>query len=172
MGEEERLLYKVTTLKRQVKQLTKIKKKKKKIYLVIDGPNILRKDLPTSLSLIKSVLDDLGDLRVGVVILNRNAPEKLIEAVTNHGFKAVVSPGDPMVTLTITAMELIHDSKADIFALATRKADFLPLIIKAKEKGLETIIIGAEPGFSVALQNAADYSINLSRVGEKGNENS
>ncbi|RKX45595.1 MAG: NYN domain-containing protein, partial [Thermotogae bacterium] len=51
----------------------------------------------------------------------------------------------------------------DIIALATRNAEFLPIILKAKEKGKETAIIGIEPGFSAALKHAADYVITLKR---------
>lgn len=160
------MLNKVSSLKQQVKKLAKRKRKEKNVYLIIDGPNILRKDLPVSLSTIKSVLSEIGNLKVGTVILNKNAPEKLIEAVTNHGFQAVISPGDTTVTFSITAMEFISNLKTDILALATRNANFLPLILKAKEKGLETIVIGADPGFSVALQNAADYVINLGSFDE------
>jgi uncharacterized protein (TIGR00288 family) len=43
----------------------------------------------------------------------------------------------------------------------TRDADFLPIINKAKENGKETIVIGAEPGFSAALQNSSDSAIVL-----------
>jgi uncharacterized protein (TIGR00288 family) len=43
----------------------------------------------------------------------------------------------------------------------TRDADFLPIVNKAKENGKETIVIGAEPGFSAALQNSADDAIIL-----------
>jgi len=43
----------------------------------------------------------------------------------------------------------------------TRDADFLPIINKAKENGKDTLVIGAEPGFSAALQNSADHAIIL-----------
>ena len=63
--------------------------------------------------------------------------------------------------IAIEAMELIYNSDVDVIALATRDADFLPIIQEAKRKGKETIVIGTEPGFSVALQNAADYVIKM-----------
>jgi len=61
----------------------------------------------------------------------------------------------------VEAMELIYNPNIDIIALMTRDADFLPIINKAKENGKETIVIGAEPGFSAALQNSADRAIIL-----------
>ncbi len=70
--------------------------------------------------------------------------------------------------MSVEAMELIYNPNIDIVALMTRDADFLPIINKAKENGKETIVIGAEPGFSVALQNSADSAIVLNP--EKNNK--
>jgi uncharacterized protein (TIGR00288 family) len=44
-----------------------------------------------------------------------------------------------------------------VIAIATRDADFLPLVQKAKEYGKKVVVLGSEPGFSSSLQNAADY---------------
>ena len=65
--------------------------------------------------------------------------------------------------LAVEAMREIYNQNIDIIALATRNAEFLPIILKAKEKGKETAIIGIEPGFSAALKHAADYVIALER---------
>jgi uncharacterized protein (TIGR00288 family) len=54
-------------------------------------------------------------------------------------------------------MEAISNPEIDIIALATRDADFLALIQKAKEKGKLVVLIGAKPGLAVSLQHAADY---------------
>jgi len=35
------------------------------------------------------------------------------------------------------------------------------MLRKAKEQGLETVAIGFDPGFSIALQNTADYVFKL-----------
>jgi len=58
-------------------------------------------------------------------------------------------------------MELIYNPVIDTIAIVTRDADFKPLLTKANEHGKETIIFGAEPGFSTALKNSADYVIIL-----------
>ena len=132
------------------KSIGKIAKKKKKagrkIGLIIDGPNILRKE----------------------VILNQYASQGLIEAISNQGFEVIVVAGDTDVMMGIVAMEIIYNDNINTVALATRDADFLPIINKAKEYGKETIIIGMDPGFSTALQNAADYVIKMG--GEENEE--
>ncbi|MCK4927941.1 MAG: NYN domain-containing protein, partial [Candidatus Aenigmarchaeota archaeon] len=55
----------------------------------------------------------------------------------------------------------------DIIALATRDADFLPVVQLAKKMGKKVIIIGIEPGFSKALQHAADNVIILQTKKER-----
>jgi len=141
-------------------------RKGKRIALLIDGPNILRKELGIKLGDIVEVLEGLGDVRVAKVILNQYAPQGLIEAVSNQGFEAVVVSGETGVKLAVEAMREIYNANIDVIAIATRNAEFLPVILKAKEKGKETVVIGAEPGFSVALKHAADYTIVLPRRGD------
>jgi uncharacterized protein (TIGR00288 family) len=133
----------------------------KNIGLLVDGPNMLRKEFNLDLESVKEILDELGKMRVGKVLLNQYASDKLIEAIVNQGFTPIVVAGDTDVHLAMEAMELIYNPNIDIIALMTRNADFLPLINKTKENGKETIVIGAEPGFSVALQNSTDNSITL-----------
>jgi len=133
----------------------------KSIGLIIDGPNILRKEFGIKLEDIVEALERIGKIRVAKVVLNQYAPQGLIEAVVNQGLEPIIVAGDTDVRIAIEAMELIYNSDVEVIALATRDADFLPIINEAKRKGKETIVIGAEPGFSVALQNAADYVIRM-----------
>jgi len=138
----------------------------KRIALLIDGPNILRKEFGIKLEDIVEALEGLGDLRVARVILNQYAPQGLIEAVSNQGFDAIVVSGETGVKLAVEAMREIYNPNIDAIAIATRNAEFLPVILKAKEKGKETIVLGIEPGFSAALKHAADYTIILNPKGD------
>ncbi|HHN82156.1 MAG TPA: TIGR00288 family NYN domain-containing protein [Methanomicrobia archaeon] len=139
----------------------KEKKEEKKIGLLVDGPNILRREFAIDLEDIRRILDDLGDIRIAKVFLNQFASQGLIEAISNQGFDVIIVTGDTDVRIGVDAMEVIFMDSINTVALATRDADFLPILIKAKEHGKETIVIGADPGFSVALQNAADYVIKM-----------
>jgi uncharacterized protein (TIGR00288 family) len=141
-----------------------IKKKssnQKNIGLLVDGPNMLRKEFNLDLESIREMMTEHGKMRVGKVLLNQYASDKLIEAIVNQGFTPIVVAGDTDVHLAMEAMELIYNPNIDILALMTRNADFLPLLNKTKENGKETIVIGAEPGFSIALQNTTDSSITI-----------
>ncbi len=137
------------------------KEKVRKIGLLVDGPNMLRKEFSIDLEEIREILKEYGSIKVGKVFLNQYASEKLVEAIENQGFEAVISSGDVDVRLAIEATELIFNPNIDTIALVTRDADFKPILSKAMQHGKETIIFGAEPGFSIALKNSADYVITL-----------
>jgi len=143
----------------------------KNIGLLVDGPNMLRKEFSLNLDLVRQIISEYGDMRVGKVLLNQYASDKLIEAIVNQGFTPVVVAGDTDVYMAVEAMELIYNPNIDVIALMTRDADFLPIINKAKENGKETIVIGAEPGFSAALQNSSDHAIILKAENNKSKQN-
>lgn len=136
-------------------------KNKKAIGLLIDGPNMLRKEFCLDLDVIKKSLEDIGSLKVAKALLNQYATDKLIEAIVNQGFSPMMVAGEVDVQLAIEAYELIYNPTIEIIALMTRNAEFLPIINLAKENGKKTIVIGAEPGFSIALKNAADITLVL-----------
>ncbi len=138
---------------------------RRKIGLLVDGPNMLRKEFQIDLEEIRDMLKDYGDIKSGMVFLNQYASEKLVEAVENQGFEPVICTSDVDVRLAVEGMEMIYSPVIDTIAFVTRDADFKPVLLKAREKGKETIIFGAEPGLSVALKNSADYVIVL-RDGE------
>ena len=57
-------------------------------------------------------------------------------------------------------MKAIGNShKPKVIVIASRHARIAPILHKIKEKGISTVVIGFEPGFSIALQKAADSSI-------------
>ena len=133
------------------------------IALFIDGPNMLRKEFSIDLRELKKRVSRYGRLVLAKVFINQFAPEKLIEAIINEGFEPKVvlaaredEGKDVDVALAVEAMEAILTKDIQIIALATRDADFLPLIQKAKEYGKKVIVFGAEPGFSSSLKNSAD----------------
>ncbi|HJH32152.1 MAG TPA: TIGR00288 family NYN domain-containing protein [Methanosarcinaceae archaeon] len=135
---------------------------RRSIGLLVDGPNVLRKEFNVDLEEIGDVLKEYGNVKVGRVFLNQYASDKLVEAVENNGLEPIICSSDVDVRLAVEGMELVFNPNIDTIALVTRDADFKPLLNKANEHGKETIIFGVEPGFSTALKNTADYVILLS----------
>jgi uncharacterized protein (TIGR00288 family) len=144
----------IDKLKSFVKQ-----REEKNIALLVDGPNVIRKDVNVDLEGVKKKVEKYGKIKICKVFLDQYASDKLIEAVTNQGYEPVITTGDVDVTMAVYAVEQVFNPNIQIIALMTRDIDFRPVIVKAKEKGKETIVIGADPGFSVALKKTADIVI-------------
>jgi len=140
--------------------------KRKRVGILVDGPNILRKEFHINLNEVKDKLKKYGTIKVGKVFLDQYAPDKLIEAVTNQGFEPVITSTDVDVAMAVEALELVYNPAIDTIALMTRDADFQPVLMKAKARGKETVVIGVEPGFSTALRNTADEVIIVDSVGD------
>jgi uncharacterized protein (TIGR00288 family) len=134
-------------------------KDRKGIALLVDGPNMLRKEFQIDLEVVRDILKRYGDIKVGKVFLNQYASDKLVEAIENQGFEPIIGSGDVDVRLAVDAMELVFNEHINTIAIVTRDADFKPVLSKASMYGKETIVFGAEPGLSIALKNVADYVI-------------
>ncbi len=138
-----------------------------RVAVFVDGPNMLRKEFSVDLRELKERAEKYGRMVIGKVFVNQFAPEKLVEAIINEGFESVMVLGerneekgesaDVDVSMTVAAMEAVILKDIDVVGVATRDADFLPLIQKAKEYGKTVVVFGLEPGFSTSLQNACDY---------------
>lgn len=133
----------------------------RRIGLVIDGPNMLRKEFSINLYEIRDILLNYGDIKVAKVFLNQYAGVKLVEAVEAQGFDPVITSGDVSVKMAVESMEMVYNDAIDTIALVTRDADFKSVLNKAMEAGKETIIIGIQPGFSTALKNHSDIAVIL-----------
>jgi uncharacterized protein (TIGR00288 family) len=136
-------------------------KRRKNIALFVDGPNIIRKEFGINLDELRSLLDKHGRIVIGKVFLNQYASEKLIEAIANQGFEPAIflageEESDVDVALAVSVVKAAYNEKVDVIAIASRDSDYLPAIQVAKERGKKVIVIGINPGFSKALQNAAD----------------
>jgi uncharacterized protein (TIGR00288 family) len=137
------------------------KKKQKNLAVFIDGPNILRKELSIDLNDIKKALKPYGKLRIAKVFLNQFASNKLVEAVANQGFEAIMTVGDIDVAMAVEATESIFNKNVQAIVFVSRDSDFLPAVVKAKRYGKETIVVLAEQSSAAALKNTADEVIVL-----------
>ena len=131
----------------------------KNIAILIDGPNVIRKDVRLDLVQVKREVEKHGTIKVAKIFLDQYASDKLIEAMTNQGFEPIITTGDVDVSMAVEAVVQSFNPAIGTIALLTRDIDFRPVLVQAKELGKKTIVIGNEPGFSVALRNTADIVI-------------
>ncbi len=134
---------------------------KKNLAVFVDGPNMLRRELGIELAQIKDVLSRMGKFKIAKVFLNPYANNKLVEAVANQGFEPVITVGDVDVAMAADATEAIFAPSVHAICLVTRDADFLPVVVKAKRYGKETIVVLAEQSSAAALKNTADHVLVL-----------
>ncbi|MHA1595818.1 MAG: NYN domain-containing protein [Candidatus Baldrarchaeia archaeon] len=135
--------------------------RERKVVVFVDGPNILRKEFNVRLEDIREIAEQFGRVTVAKVFLDKFAPKKLIEAVSNSGFTPVISPVDIHVYMAIELATILNTMSVDVFTVVSRHARCAPLVKIARERGLETVVIGFEPGFSAALKNSPDYVFKL-----------
>ncbi|MHA1397522.1 MAG: NYN domain-containing protein [Candidatus Heimdallarchaeaceae archaeon] len=152
--EEKKLYERITTRILSSSYIQSLKGRllgEKKVAVFVDGPNFLRKINN------RQIKKSLGRVTVKKVMLNEFASENLIQAVTNNGYEPVVSPYDIYISLSIEVMKLLNrEKKINVIAIASRHARVGPILLKIKEKGIESCIIGFEPGMSVALKKTAN----------------
>lgn len=141
---------------------------RKNVAVFIDGPNMIRKEFNIDLKEVRERAKKYGRLISGKVFLNQFASQKLIEAVSSQGFEPLIALGvekdqDIDVYMAADAMEAAYNKDIDVIIIVTRDTDFLPVIQKAKKRGKQTVVMGSEPGFSIALRNAADNVEDLTK---------
>ena len=153
----------LNSVKDSVDKLRKRFMERPKLAFFVDGPNMIRKEFNIDLKDLRKRIEKYGRIAIGKVFLNQFASEKLIEAVANEGFEAVIALGDPElktdvdVSIAVHTMEAVYDPDVEIIALATRDADFLPLIQKAKQMGKLVVLVAVQPGLAISLRHAADH---------------
>ncbi len=131
-------------------------RKENNVALLVDGPNTLRKAFHLDIKQIKEEVAKYGNIRIAKIYLDQFASDKLIEAMINQGFDVEITTGDVDVTMAIEAMEYALDNNIDVIALMTRDTDYRPVLVKAKAKGKQTMIVATDVAFSAALKNTAN----------------
>lgn len=165
--EEKKLYEKITTRILSSSYIQALRDRisgEKKIAVFVDGPNFLRKVNNKQIKLedIDGKLANLGRFMVKKVVLNEFASESLIKAIINSGYEPLVTVHDIHLMLSIEIMNIIKAEKQiDILVVASRHARMVPILLKAKESNVETIVIGYEPGMSIALKKGAHRYIDI-----------
>ena len=132
------------------------------VALLVDGPNVLREEFSVDLSGVRTAVADIGDPTITRLYVDEHASPGLIRAAEANGYDVIVTSGDVDVKLAVDATQLVANAGIDILAIASRDADFKPVLEVAATAGVRTLAIApGEHGRSAALVNAADDAIVL-----------
>ncbi|MFX0096773.1 MAG: NYN domain-containing protein [Candidatus Hodarchaeota archaeon] len=141
-----------------IKHAIKRLRRGKKIGLLVDGKNLGDSKMDVELSNIKTVIGEIGNLRLAKVLLDELPSDDVSKAISKLGFLSIVHLNDLDIYMALEAMELAYNDKIKVLALATEDENLIPVLAKAKERGKETVIVEIVEGtIGEGLKNSADY---------------
>ena len=130
------------------------RKKKNAVALLIDSS--ISSGLSEILTKLRPLLEEIGDIKVGKVVLLQKHAIEFSKIIAQEGFIPVIVHDDLDIHFALEAMEFIYNEKIETLAIATENGKFLPLFSRARELGKEVILLYSADKVNKSLQNAAD----------------
>jgi uncharacterized protein (TIGR00288 family) len=136
------------------------RKKKNSVALLIDSS--ISTDFSGMITKLRPLLEELGDIKVGKVVILQKQAIEYSNIIAQEGFIPVIVHNDLDIHFALEAMEFIYNDKIETIALATENENLLPLLSRARELGKEVILLYEINKVNRGLQNAADIVLSLS----------
>jgi uncharacterized protein (TIGR00288 family) len=128
--------------------------KKNAMALLVDST--ISSGLSGILSRLRPILEEIGDIKIGkVVVLQKQAAEHS-KVIGQEGFIPVIVHGDLDIHLALEAMEFIYNEKIETLAIVTENVNLSLLLNRARELGKEVILLYTSENVDRGLQHAAD----------------
>ncbi|MHA1409995.1 MAG: NYN domain-containing protein [Candidatus Odinarchaeia archaeon] len=154
--------------KRSLKDLLKKLKIKRSspIGVIVNAIDVNTNEIEIQLSRIKNALEDIGKIQYAKIILSGLGSEDLAKVIQNLGFELLIYMSESDVYFFLETMEVIFNPKLEIIAIASKNEDFIPLLIKAKEKGKKNVAINLLDSKidTSTLENICDIVIDLNKI--------
>ena len=131
-----------------------MKGKKPAMALLVDSS--ISSGLSETLSKLRPILDEMGDIKIGKVVVRQQEAVEFSKIIAQEGFIPVIIHDDLDIHLVLETMELIYNEKIETLAIATENANLLLLLSRARELGKEVILLYTSDKVNRGLQNAAD----------------
>ena len=142
---------------------------RQRIALLIDADNARAKDITEVLS----DLADFGECNIRRAYGNWDQPnlkswkerllEQAIRPMQQYDYTRGKNATD--MAMVVDAMSLLHDERPDVFALVTSDADFTPLVMHLKEKGVLVYGYGGAQA-ALAFRSACSRFTDVTKLGE------
>ncbi len=130
------------------------RKKKNAVALLVDSG--VSSDLSGILPKLRPLLEEIGDIKVGKVVILQHQAVEYSKIIAEEGFVPVIVHDDLDIHFALEAMEFIYNEKITTIALTTENENLLPLLSRARELGKEVILLYTAAKINRGLQNAAD----------------
>ncbi len=131
-----------------------MKGKKPAMALLVDSS--ISSGLLETLSKLRPILDEMGDIKIGKVVVRQQEAVEFSKIIAQEGFIPVIIHDDLDIHLVLETMELIYNEKIETLAIATENVNLLLLLSRARELGKEVILLYTSDKVNRGLQNAAD----------------
>jgi len=131
-----------------------MKGKKPAMALLVDSS--ISSGLSETLSKLRPILDEMGDIKIGKVVVRQQEAVEFSKIIAQEGFIPVIIHDDLDIHLVLETMELIYNEKIETLAIATENVNLLLLLSRARELGKEVILLYTSDKVNRGLQNTAD----------------
>jgi uncharacterized protein (TIGR00288 family) len=136
---------------------------KKKIAIIFDGPTIFPKFQITKLDSLKEALKEIGSVRAGRIITDKQKTLDESEILRSQGFQEEIVGSEVDIHVAIRALEFINSKNIDIIAIATTDTNIFPIFQRIKQQK-QLVIISWKEFITPAIESVADYILYLDYI--------
>lgn len=136
-----------------------IKPRIKGIAFFVNGPDILSHKKNVDMQKTIKKLKKEYNVRVAKVYLDQFASDKLIEAVNNQGYEAIICISDVNVAMAIDIMEEVYNKNITGIAVMTTNPLFKNVLKRVKQHNKKAIIVGEKSIAKEFKEIVDDYII-------------
>ncbi|MFW9922809.1 MAG: NYN domain-containing protein [Candidatus Thorarchaeota archaeon] len=133
---------------------------KKKIAVVLDGTTISEDFEFSRFKTLKKSFNQIGSVRTGKIILDRQITMKDSEILRGQGFQEEIVGSDVDIHVTLRAMEFLASPNVDMIAIGTSDMNLVPLLYRIK-KEKQLVIVTWEKDITPTIESIADYILYL-----------
>ncbi|NHK31080.1 MAG: hypothetical protein FK730_06990 [Asgard group archaeon] len=133
---------------------------KEKIALVFDLPTLIQDFNLSNLKLLKKALLDIGSIRAGKLITDKQLTEKESEIIKAQGFNEEIVGSEVDIHVTLEVLEFLNSDTFDIIGIGTTDSNLFPIFSRIK-KEKKLLIISWKKDITPAMESIADYILYL-----------
>ena len=133
---------------------------KEKIAIVFDLPTLIQDFNLSNLKLLKKALLDIGSIRAGKLITDKQLSEKESDIIKAQGFNEEIVGSDVDIHVSLEVLEFLNSDTFDIIGIGTTDPNLFPVFARVKQEK-KLLIISWKKDITPAMESIADYILYL-----------